>query len=284
MESWSQVCEIVAAALREDVGTGDITSAAAIPAAALARAQIVSRSSGILAGVDIAQEVFRQVDPTLRFTRSFDDGSDLHPGAVICSIDGSARAILTGERVALNFLQRLSGIASKTARFVKQVEGTNARIVDTRKTTPGLRILEKYAVRVGGGHNHRMGLYDAVMIKDNHILAAGGIGVAVKRARAQIPHTVTITVECETLEQVEEALSVGADVLLLDNMDNATRAESVRRAKGRALTEASGGINEETVSEIARTGVDIISVGSLTHSAPALDISLDIVEISGPEI
>jgi nicotinate-nucleotide pyrophosphorylase (carboxylating) len=271
---------VVAAALREDVGTGDLSSESAVPAVAFGRAEVVSREAGVLAGLTVLREVFRQVDSDLSVTSRLQDGDHLRPGESIGTVEGTGRSILTAERVALNFLQRLSGIATVTARFVEQVAGTGARIVDTRKTTPGLRALEKYAVRVGGGFNHRMGLYDAVMIKDNHIVAAGGITPAVKRARAQIPHTMTITVECETLKQVDEALAAGADILLLDNMDNPTRAEAVRRARSRALTEASGGITLETVADVARTGVDIISVGALTHSAPALDISLDFLDIS----
>jgi nicotinate-nucleotide pyrophosphorylase (carboxylating) len=268
--------ESVAHALREDIGTGDVTTLSTVPADRTARAEIVSKAQGVVAGLAIVEEVFRQVDPAVRVTRVKQDGDRIAPRDVICTAEGSARSLLIGERVALNFLQRLSGIATRTARFVALVEGTGARVVDTRKTTPGLRVLEKLAVVIGGGRNHRMGLYDAVMIKDNHIVAAGGISAAVQRARASIPHTMTITVECETLEQVDEALRAGADILLLDNMANQVRTEAVRRARGRALTEASGGITEDTAAEIAATGVDILSIGALTHSAPALDISLDL--------
>jgi nicotinate-nucleotide pyrophosphorylase (carboxylating) len=200
------------------------------------------------------------------------------PGDRIATVRGPARALLTGERVALNFLQHLSGIATRTARFVKLVEGTGASIVDTRKTVPGLRALAKYAVRAGGGHNHRFGLYDGVLIKDNHIQAAGGITAAVQGARRLAPHLLKIEVEVESLQQVREALAAGADILLLDNMDLETLRDAVRLCKGRALTEASGGVSEETVRAIAETGVDLISVGALTHSVTALDISLDFAD------
>jgi nicotinate-nucleotide pyrophosphorylase (carboxylating) len=268
--------DVVRRALVEDIGTGDVTTLSTVSADRQARAEIVAKEEGVLAGLPLVEEVFRQIDPSLTIHHRLSDGAACLPRDVLCVILGSARSILTGERVALNFLQRMSGIATRTARFAMLVEGTKVRVVDTRKTTPGLRALEKYAVTVGGGHNHRMGLYDAVMIKDNHIVAAGGITSAVKSARAAVPHTMTITVECETLKQVDEALAAGADILLLDNMDNATRAEAARRAKGKALTEASGGITEKTAAEIAQAGVDILSVGGLTHSASALDISLDL--------
>lgn len=267
----------VRAALREDVGTGDVTTRATVDPLALGRARMVAQGYGVIAGLAAVEEVYRQVDARVTVTRLVNDGARVGPGETLCHIEGPAQAILTGERVALNFLQRLSGVATRTARFVELAAGTTARIVDTRKTTPGLRMLEKYAVTAGGGRNHRIGLYDAVMIKDNHIVAAGGITPAVQRARASIPHTMTITVECETLGQVDEALAAGADILLLDHMDNPTRADAVRRAAGHALTEASGGITEETVAGIAATGVDILSIGALTHSAVALDISLDMI-------
>lgn len=276
----AQLEQIVRDALAEDVGWGDITTLATVPENAHGRARITARAPGMLAGMAVAQEVFRQVDPRIRIQHLAADGAAVLARTPLCELEGPARGILTGERVALNFLQRLSGIASLTARYVRLVYGAPVRVVDTRKTTPGLRLLEKYAVTVGGGHNHRMGLYDAVLIKDNHIVAAGGITAAVRRARERAPHTMTVTVECETLEQVAEALAAGADVLLLDNMPTATLAEAVRWAKGRALTEASGGITEQTVAAIAGTGVDILSVGTLTHSAPALDISLDMLEVT----
>lgn len=277
-----QLQDVVRRGLAEDVGSGDVTTLATVPEDRSARGVIIAKAPGIVAGLPAAEEAFRQVDPRIVFRRAVEDGGRVNAGDSVCEITGPARGILTGERVALNFLQRLSGIATRTARFAEIVAGTGARIVDTRKTTPGLRFLEKYAVTMGGGHNHRMGLYDAVMIKDNHIAAAGGITKAARQARAAIRATMTLTVECETLDQVDEALEAGADVLLLDNMDIGTLAESVRRAKGRALTEASGGITEATVGEIARTGVDTISVGALTHSATALDMSLEVeIEVPG---
>lgn len=269
------VANIVRTALAEDIGTGDVTTLATVSPEARGRAQIVAKAAGVLAGMPVVEEVFRQVSPEIKVCPAVAEGVYFAPGDVLCEIEGPAQAILTGERVALNFLQRLCGIATRTARLVMQVEGTGAQIVDTRKTTPGLRLLEKYAVTVGGGRNHRMGLYDAVMIKDNHIVAVGSITTAVQRARKAVPHTMTVTVECQTLEQVDEALQAGADILLLDNMDIATLTEAVRRSKGHALTEASGGITEETAAEIARTGVDLLSVGALTHSAPAVDMSLE---------
>jgi nicotinate-nucleotide pyrophosphorylase (carboxylating) len=262
--------------LQEDIGTGDVSTLSTVPEGKEALGRVVAKQEGVVAGLPIVEEVFRQVYPQACVRLAVAEGSRVRRGDLLCEISGSARSILTGERVALNFLQRLSGIATLTARFVEKVTGTRARVVDTRKTTPGLRILEKYAVTVGGGHNHRMGLYDAVIIKDNHIVAAGGIGPAVSAARSSIPHTMTITVECEDLRQVSEALEAGADILLLDNMSDAMRADAVRAVAGRALTEASGEITEETVAAVAATGVDILSVGALTHSAPALDISLDL--------
>jgi len=273
-----QVEESVRRALQEDIGTGDVTTLTTVPSEVRARAWMMAKAAGVVAGLPVVAEVYRQVSSLVATRPLVEEGARVQPGDRLCEIEGPAQAILTGERVALNFLQHLSGIATRTARFVELVAGTGARIIDTRKTTPGLRLLEKYAVTVGGGRNHRLGLYDAVLIKDNHILAAGGITAAARRARAAIPHTMTITVECETLAQVDEALAAGADMLLLDHMDVVTMAESVRRAKGRALTEASGNITEETVRAIAETGVDVISIGALTHSAPALDISLDLQE------
>lgn len=272
---------VVTMALSEDVATGDVTTESCIPEDAVGHARIVAKQDAVVAGLPIVEEVFRQLSGVVKVTRVVDEGVHVSRGNALCEIEGPARAILTGERVALNFLQRMSGVATLTARFVSLVEGTGARVVDTRKTTPGLRVLEKYAVRVGGGHNHRMGLYDAVMIKDNHIVAAGGIGPAVRRARQAVPHTMTITVECETLQQVREALDAGADILLLDNMPNGDRGEAVALCKGRALTEASGGITLHTAAEVASTGVNILSVGALTHSAPAIDISLDFLPNEG---
>lgn len=269
------VRNIVQRALAEDLGTGDVTAEAVIPAELQAEARVVAREPGVLAGVPVALEVFRQADPTLSIRQEADDGQTLAAGMPVLHLQGRARGILGGERVALNFLQRMSGIASATARLVRLVEGTGARIVDTRKTAPGLRLLDKYAVRQGGGANHRFGLYDAVLIKDNHVAAVGGVAQAVRLARARAGHTVKVEVEVDTLEQLEEALRAGADLVLLDNMPPATLREAVRRTAGRAVLEASGGITEATIRAVAETGVQLISVGALTHSVKALDLALD---------
>lgn len=267
---------LVRAALLEDIGPGDVTTMACIPAGTHARATLTAKSPGVIAGLDVAACAFRLLDSQCDWQPRVNDGhvvGDEHlPLAVV---SGEARAILTAERVALNFLQRLSGVATVTARCVAQVRGTSARIADTRKTTPGLRALEKYAVRCGGGHNHRLGLYDCVLIKDNHIQAAGGIASAVARARDFAPHTMKIEVECDTLTQVDEALAALADIVLLDNMDTATMRKAVETIGGRALAEASGGLTESRLAEVAATGVNVLSIGALTHSAPAMDISLD---------
>ena len=266
----------VRAALVEDIGPGDITTILCVPADATATATVLAKSQGVIAGLDVCALAFRLLDPEARWEAHVADGFHvIDPRAALATITGNARALLTAERVALNFLQRLSGIATVTARYVAAVAGSGARIVDTRKTTPGLRALEKYAVRVGGGHNHRLGLYDCVLIKDNHIQAAGGIRPAVAAARAQISHTMKIEVETDTLSQVDEALAAGADIILLDNMDTATMRQAVSEIGDRAVTEASGGLALERVAAVAATGVQILSVGALTHSAPALDISLD---------
>ena len=270
------VSEIVRYALAEDIGTGDITTLLTVDSETQGRAVMISKTNGIVAGIPVVERVFLQVDPGLRFEALVEEGEMIEKGQHLCIVEGCAQSLLTAERVALNFLQRLSGIATKTAEFVALVVGTKARIVDTRKTTPGLRELEKYAVRVGGGRNHRFGLYDAVMIKDNHIQATGGIAQAMERLLSQVSHTLSITIECDTLEQVQEAIDAGADILLLDNMSLEMLQEAVELVDGQAMTEASGGVNEVTVSAIAQTGVDIISIGALTHSAPALDISLDL--------
>lgn len=268
--------ETVRLALFEDIGTGDITTQSTVDPAINARGYLIAKAEGVIAGLPVVEEVFAQIDPELHLRCFVKEGSRVAPQTRLCEISGRAQGILIGERVALNFLQRLSGIATKTARMVSLVEGTRARIVDTRKTTPGLRALEKYAVRQGGGSSHRFGLYDAVMIKDNHIVASGGITQAVRRVVAQASHTVTITVECDTLEQVEEAVGAGADILLLDNMSLEDLRDALEIINGHAIAEASGGVSEETVRAIAETGVDIISVGGLTHSAISLDISLDL--------
>ena len=265
---------IIENALREDIHTGDITTLAVVPERRAARARLIAKESMVLAGIDVAARVFSVLDPAVRFESRFADGARLEAGALIAEMAGDSALLLQGERVALNLLQRMCGTATLTARYVEAVTGTKARIVDTRKTTPGLRVLEKYAVRVGGGINHRTGLYDGVLIKENHIAAAGGITEAVRRARAYIPHTMKIEVETENLAEVAEALEAGADIIMLDNMGLAAMEEAIGLIAGRALVEASGGVNLETVRGIAGTGVDIISIGALTHSARAMDISM----------
>jgi nicotinate-nucleotide pyrophosphorylase (carboxylating) len=273
------IIDIVRQALAEDIGTGDMTTLLTVPVGAVAMGSLLAKQAGVVAGLPVAAQVFAQVDPALAIEFTAEEGQYVEAGETLMAVRGSARSILTAERVALNFLQRLSGIATKTSRFVALVEGNKARIVDTRKTTPGLRALEKYAVRVGGGFNHRFGLYDAILIKDNHIQAAGGITPAVQAAYAQAPHTMTVTVECDTLAQVEEAIAAGVDIVLLDNMSLDMLRQAVDLLDGQAAAEASGGVNEETVTAIAQTGVDIISVGALTHSSIALDISLDLIPL-----
>jgi nicotinate-nucleotide pyrophosphorylase (carboxylating) len=263
-------------ALREDLGLiGDVTTNATVGADVRASGVIAARKDGVVAGLDLAAAAFTALDQDISFTREVSDGGRIHAGDVIARLSGRARAILSAERVALNFLGRLSGIATLTARYVNAVQGTRAQIVDTRKTTPGLRAFEKYAVRCGGGHNHRTGLFDAILIKDNHIVAAGGIEAAIVRARAHAGHMVKIEIEVDTLEQLDVVLHYKVDAVLLDNMDVATLREAVQRVAGRAITEASGGVNLDTVRAIAETGVDLISVGALTHSAPVLDLGLD---------
>lgn len=267
--------------LKEDVGSGDVTTGVTIPHGHQSKGIIHAKESGVIAGMPVAQLVFEVVDPLLAFTPLVQDGQHVEKGTVLAEVEGSTHSILTGERLALNLLQRLSGIATRTRSFVDALEGLPVRLVDTRKTTPGHRMLEKYAVRTGGGANHRFGLYDAVMIKDNHIKGAGGIAQAVSRARKNIPHTMTIEVEAESLEQVEEALQAGADIIMLDNMAPDLMKEAVRRIKAKAphvKTEASGNVNLQTVREIAESGVDVISVGRLTYSFENLDISLDLGE------
>ncbi len=265
---------IIENALMEDIHTGDITTLAVVPERRPARARLIAKEPMVLAGINVAARVFTFLDASTGFRPLHGDGARLAAGDLIAELDGDSAILLQGERVALNLLQRMCGTATLTSRFVEAVAGTRARIVDTRKTTPGLRVLEKYAVRVGGGINHRTGLYDGVLIKENHIAAAGGITQAVTRARAYIPHTMKIEVETETLAEVAEAIDAGAEIIMLDNMDLATMTEAVQLIGGRSLVEASGGVNLETVRGIAETGVDIISVGALTHSARAMDISM----------
>jgi len=265
---------IIENALAEDIHTGDITTISILRDKHEIRARLVAKEPMVLAGIDVAARVFHMLDQRTLFTPLFQDGNELRGGEIIAEMLGDASMLLHGERVALNLLQRMCGVATLTARYVAAVKGTGARIVDTRKTAPGLRILDKYAVRAGGGFNHRFGLYDGVLIKENHITAAGSITDAVSRARDLIPHTMKIEVETETLAEVAEALTCGVDIIMLDNMDGPTIRTAVKMVAGRALVEASGGVNLETVREIAETGVDIISVGALTHSARAMDISM----------
>lgn len=270
------VTRAVADALAEDLGlAGDITTDATVDAGATAKAVVAARRPGILAGLDLAEAAFAAMDPSIMFTRAKADGDRIASGDVVASISGNARAILTGERVALNYLGRMSGIATLTRHYVDAIAGTKAAIVDTRKTTPGLRAFEKYAVRCGGGQNHRTGLFDAILIKDNHIVAAGGVEAALTRARTHAGHVVKIEIEVDTLQQLDHVLEHKVDVILLDNMPPETLREAVARVAGRALTEASGGVNLDTVRDIAEAGVDLISVGALTHSAPVLDLGLD---------
>ncbi len=268
---------MVRAALLEDLRlAGDITTDAIVPAATIAEGALVSRQAGVVAGLAFAALAFELVDPAVRLTPVVADGNAVAPGGVIARLQGPARAMLTGERVALNFLGHLSGIATTTARVVAAVAGTRTRVVCTRKTLPGLRAAQKYAVRAGGGVNHRFGLDDAVLIKDNHVALAGGVAEAVTRARARAGHMVKIELEVDTLAQLETALGLGVDAVLLDNMDLATLRAAVAMARGRAVTEASGGITPDTAAAVAATGVDMISLGWLTHSVRALDVGLDL--------
>ena len=274
--SKSLIHSAMSLALAEDLGrAGDITSQSVIPENARAKASIVSREEGVLAGLDLAVEAFTQNDPATVFTNTVSDGVHVSPGDTVLTIEANARGLLSGERVALNFVSHLSGIASHTADFVAAISGTQARITCTRKTTPGLRALEKYAVRSGGGYNHRFGLDDAILIKDNHIAVAGSVTAALKAAKENASHMVTVEIEIDTLEQLDEALQEGTDVVLLDNMSPEMLREAVTMVNGKAKTEASGRVSLETVADIARTGVDYISVGKITHSSPTMDFGLD---------
>ena len=267
---------VVRAALVEDLGrAGDITTDAVVPPDARLACAIVARQPGIMAGIEVARLAFHLLDPTLAIAVQASDGAAVTPGQPVMRIDGAARAILAGERTALNFLCHLSGVASATQGLVQAVEGTRARIICTRKTTPGLRALEKYAVRAGGGVNHRFGLDDGILIKDNHIAVAGGVAAAIRRARRAAGHMVKIEVEVDRLDQLDEVLREGVDAVLLDNMDPDTLARAVARVNGCAVTEASGRVTLKSVRAIAETGVDLISAGWITHSAPALDFGLD---------
>ena len=269
-----EIDKIILTGLKEDMPFGDITTDNLIDDTSQSEALLIAKDTGVIAGIDIAKRVFEIVDKNVVFEKRIEDGHRVKSGDVITQIKGNTRALLKGERTALNLLQRLSGIATKTRELCEKIKDTNSKVVDTRKTTLGLRALEKYAVRVGGGNNHRFSLSDGVMIKDNHIKAAGGIKEAVKKIRKKIPHTIKIEVETETLEQVEEALEAGADIIMLDNMGVDKVRKAVKIINGSAISEASGNVNLDSIVEIAKTGVDIISVGSLTHSVSAFDISM----------
>lgn len=275
----NSVDDIIRRALIEDIHTGDVTTSSTVPADAAATGYIYAKEEGILAGIEIAARVFQMLDPDVRFAVKKVDGEKVKKPDVVAEVSGPARAILSGERVALNLLQRMSGIATRTYRIAEMLKGFKTQVVDTRKTTPGIRILEKYAVRVGGGKNHRFGLYDGVLIKDNHIKVAGGVKEAVVRARGEAPHTMRIEVEVENLAGVYDALAAGADIIMLDNMDVAEVKEAVAVIDGKALIEVSGGITEDKIVEYAQAGVDYISVGALTHSVTSLDLSMDVGEI-----
>lgn len=274
---WAKVEKIIDLALEEDVGKGDLTTELLFPKAIECNAEIRCKESGILAGLPVANEVFRKLDGSVEFLNSKSDGDKMNAGDLIVNIRGSQKYILTGERLALNILQRLSGIATATSKYVKAVEGYDVKIIDTRKTVPGMRVLSKYAVRVGGGYNHRIGLSDGILIKDNHIKLAGGIKQAVEKIKQNLNSGHKIEVETSRLDQVEQSLEAGADIIMLDNMPDSLMKEAVCIIGGRALIEASGGITLERVRQVAELGVNLISVGALTHSAQALDISLDMV-------
>ena len=278
--SVSRIKLIVAKALEEDLGQGDITTESLIPPNLQGKASILMKSRGVLAGIYVAELTFAQVDSSLRFERLVQDGMEVEPGDRVAMVTGKAASILKAERVALNFLQHLSGVATETAKYVSAVSGTEAKILDTRKTTPGLRLFEKYAVKIGGGQNHRQNLAEQVLIKDNHLeaLRAEGmtLGDVVRKARENTPLTISIEVEVETVNEAKEATAAGADIILLDNMSVAEMKRAVKAAKGYSLTEASGGIALNNVRAVAKTGVDFISIGALTHSVTALDISLEI--------
>lgn len=268
--------KLIEEALSEDLGPGDVTAEATISAESLSRAVILAKQHLVLAGMEVAREVFRSLDPAVQFTPFARDGDAIHAGTELAHVSGKTRSLLAGERVALNLLQHLSGIATQTANYAEMIRGTKAQVLDTRKTLPGLRALEKYAVRMGGGKNHRFGLYDGVLIKDNHIKACGGISKAVERAKKTAHHLLRIEVETKTLDEVTEALTAGVDIIMLDNMPVEMMREAVQLIAGRALVEASGNVTLETIRAIAETGVDLISAGSLTHSAPAVDMSMKI--------
>ena len=266
--------DLLRRALLEDIGHGDITTESCVPIDAQSKAHFIAKEAGVVCGMEVVTQIFALLDSEVLVTPRVTDGTQVKVGDIIAEIQGLSRSILSGERVALNLLQRLSGIATKTAAAVSEVADTKTKICDTRKTTPGLRALEKYAVKTGGGANHRFGLYDGVMVKDNHIIAAGGIQRAVESARANVPHTVKIEVETTNLDEVAQAIAAGADIIMLDNMDCATMKKAVQQIAERAVTEASGNMGDRSLREVAETGVDFISIGALTHTVRALDISL----------
>lgn len=271
------VDEIIWNALKEDMPMGDITTDSVIQADAVSRARLIAKQAGVIACMEVVKRVFTLLDPGVTFLQEIQDGTVVAKGDILLDFQGNTRALLKGERTALNILQRMSGVATRTRTFCDILEGLPTQIVDTRKTTPGLRYLEKYAVRAGGGQNHRYCLSDGVLIKDNHIKAAGGIETAVRQVRSKIPHTIKIEVETENFDMVREALQAGADIIMLDNMSAEEMKEAVKIIDGKALVEASGDMSEETILETARTGVDIISVGKITHSVKAMDISMRFV-------
>ena len=273
-----EVDAVLELALREDIGSGDVTTQSIVPEDAVLTGALCAKGTGVISGIGLSGAVFQKLDPNCEWEEMVCDGDRVSPGDTLARVTGRSRAILSAERTALNILQKMSGISTLTSFFVEAVAGSAAKIKDTRKTLPGLRWISKYAVAAGGGHNHRAGLYDGVLIKDNHIKAAGGIAEAVWKARQSVGEDFSIEVETKTMEQVKEAVSCGADVIMLDNMDIREIREAVSLIDGRALAEASGGVTLENVGEIARSGVDFISVGALTHSAPCLDISFDVLE------
>jgi nicotinate-nucleotide pyrophosphorylase (carboxylating) len=273
------IVPVIEAGLREDVKTGDLATDLLIATDKQTTAVFIAKADGIVAGLPVAEAVFRKLDPDVKFEYAVQDGEHVSSGQLMATITGTYRALLTGERLALNFLQRMSGIATATAQYVEAVKDFDTKILDTRKTVPGLRLLDKYAVKAGGGTNHRIGLYDMVMIKDNHISVAGGITNAVNAIRPQITHNIKIEVETTTLDEVREALAAKADIIMLDNMDNATMAEAVKIINKQAKVEASGNMNLQRIREVAATGVDFISIGALTHSVVGLDISQRIKKV-----
>jgi len=275
--NWEKVDLIIENALREDLGSGDVTTDAIFSAADTCEALIIAKEEGVIAGIPIAKRVFQKLDPEVVFAQELKDGKHVKPGDTILEIKGLVRAVLSGERLALNLLQRMSGIATVTSKYVEAISGYRTEILDTRKTAPGLRVLDKYAVSVGGGQNHRIGLYDAVLIKDNHIDFAGSISKAIEIVRDKYKTRFKVEVETSNLHEVREALEAGADIIMLDNMSVKMMKEAVSIINRKAITEASGGITLDTVRESAETGVDFISVGAITHSSPALDIGLYMV-------